>query len=123
MWAVDICRVGNGRTALDRGGDVKPDIEVLEEGRPLSGVVDDGRVGGRLEDATVFCDVDAGMKNELGLVGDAGCEGYTNSSMASRRVDYFFEKLKKVMKGLGVEDTTRGAWSISVFCPFLVERS
>jgi hypothetical protein len=29
--------------------------------------------------------------------------------MASRRVDYFFEKLKKVMKGLDVEDKKRGA--------------
>jgi hypothetical protein len=76
MWAVDICRVGNGRTAFDRGGEVKPDIDVPVDGRPLSGVVDDGRVGGRLEDATTFCEDDAGMKNELGLVGDAGCEGY-----------------------------------------------
>ena len=73
---MDICRVGNGRTAFERGGEVKPDIDVPEDGRLLSGVVDDGRVGGRVEDPTIFCEDDAGTKKALDLVGDGGCEGY-----------------------------------------------
>lgn len=53
-------------------------MEVLEDGRPLSGVVDDGRVGGRFEDVTILWE-EAGTKKELARVGDGGWDGYPPS--------------------------------------------
>jgi hypothetical protein len=46
-------------------------MDKLVDGRPLSGVVDDGRVEG----AVMICEVEAGIKKELDP-GEVGCEGY-----------------------------------------------
>lgn len=67
-WADDICQFCNGRTAFDLGGDVKADMEPPDEGRPLSGVVDGGRVGVAI---VLLCD-EAGTKKDIDLVGDGG---------------------------------------------------